>query len=79
MRRPMIILIAIKDDKYYPIFATNSPIANEYSTADIRRNLYVVEVDNRVLGYEFQDILVINRRDVNCGSKKYKSITSVFE
>ena len=70
---------AVKDGKFYPIFATNSPIEHEYSTADIRRNLYMVEVDNRVLEYEFEEILVINRRDVNYGSTKYKSITSVFE
>ena len=70
---------AIKDDKFYPIFATNSPIGNEKKTDDIRRNLYVVEVDYRVLDYEFEEILVINRRDVNYGSTRYKGITSVFE
>ena len=70
--------IAVKYDKFYPIFATNAPIQDAF-TADVRCNLYMVEVDKKVLDYEFEDILVINRRDVNFGSCYHKSITSVFE
>ena len=71
--------LALKDGKFYPIFATNSPIADELMTDDINWSLYVVGVDKRVLDYEFADILVINRRDLRCGSGYHKSITTVFE
>ena len=74
-----LVNIAVKDDKFYPIFATNSPIGNELNTLDIRFNLYVVSVDKKVLDYEFEDTLVLNRRDVNRGCYYHKSITSVFE
>ena len=71
--------VAVKDGKFYPIFATDSPIANEPSTDDERIDLYVVVVSEEVLDYDFQEILAINRRDLNFGSSKYKSITKVFD
>ena len=71
--------LALKDGKFYPIVETYSPIANEGGTTDIIYNIYMVEVSRKILEYEFADILVINRRDVNMGSCYHESITTVFE
>ena len=71
--------LAIQNKRFYPIFETNSPIQNEWSTADIGHRIFVVTAPIWVTNYEFGEILVINRRDVTAGSCYHESITSVFK
>ncbi|MCX4362290.1 MAG: hypothetical protein OSJ74_02735 [Clostridia bacterium] len=71
--------LAIKGHKFYPIFETNSPLPNQPSTADEISEIFVVTTSKRIMSYQFEDILVINRRDVTAGSCYHESITTVFQ
>ena len=73
--------LAIKDGKFYPIFATNSPIPPDQATSNGFKyyKIYVIKVSKNVLEYEAGNILIINRDDIAVGSTYYKSITSVFK
>ncbi|MDE6475151.1 MAG: hypothetical protein K2L70_08640 [Clostridia bacterium] len=73
--------LAIQNNKFYPIFETNSPLPNQPSTADVGHRIFVITAPKRVMNYEFGETLVINRRDVTLttGSCYHNSITSVFK
>lgn len=71
--------IAIKDNKFYPIFISSSPLKNEPSCADIIYTLYKIECSKDVLNYEYGATLAINRRDTNCGGGNHDSIRTVFK
>ena len=72
--------IAIKDNKFYPIFISTSPIGGEPWCDDMFCNVYEVECAKDVLNYEYGGTLAINRRDTNCGGGRYQdSIRTVFK
>lgn len=71
--------IALKGDKFYPIFETSSPIKDETSCLNMFHNLYVIECSRDVLNYEYGQTLALNRRDVNCGSYYHNGIKTVLK
>lgn len=71
--------IAIKDNKFYPIFISSSPLKNEPSHDITLHLVYKVECAKDVLNYEYGDTLAINRRDTNCRGGYHDSIRTVFK
>ncbi len=71
--------LAVRNKKFYPIFETNSPLPNESNTDDMLADIFVVTTSKRIMSYQFEDILVINRRGLITGSCYHESITTVFQ
>ena len=70
--------LAIKDGKFYPVFAVDSPTPPAPSNGVEYYKVYVIEASKAVLEYQAGNILIINREDVTRGSCYYKSITKEF-